>query len=200
VATEPYFRGLTFKVADHDEKERALELRSRIYAAELGDPGLDHFDQVASHLIAIDERTADVAAAVRLVGPNDRPFDVETFVPLTAVLPADRQPAEASRFWVRREYRAVHRGQLVHLGMLKLVYEFAKHNSITDIIVLGLPALAKLYRAAFFVPLDISIDHPIWGPTQIMRLDITDLSRKSERSKGAVAHLLLRTHVPNIVL
>jgi N-acyl-L-homoserine lactone synthetase len=200
VATEPYFQALTFKVADHDQVQRALQLRSEIYAQELGDPGLDHFDHVASHLVAVDGRSGDIAAALRLVGPNHRPFDIEKFVPLTTLLPSDRRPSEASRFWVRREYRAVHRGQIVHLGMLKLLYEYAKQNGITDVIMLGLPTLTKLYRAAFFMPLDISLNHPTWGSTQVMRFDIMELQRKYQHSKSAVARLLLRTDMPNVVV
>lgn len=197
--TERYLQGLTFKVADEIQRVRALELRSKIYAEELGDPGLDESDTLASHLIAVDDESDEIVAALRLIGPDHRPFDIEQFVALSKFLPPERRPAEASRFWVEREHRAVHRRQLVHLGMLKLLYEYAVRHDITDLILLGLPDLIKLYRAAFFVTLGVEFVHPIWGATQVMHFDLSDVRRTHENSQHPIARLLFRTQLSNVL-
>lgn len=198
-ATQRLFEGLTFKVADDSERERALDLRRHIYLEELGDPGIDDFDRVAAHLIAVD-REGLAVAALRVVGPRYRPFDLERFVRLEGVLPNDSNPAEVSRFCIKRNRRAVHRGQVVHLGMLKLLYEFARQQHITDLLVLALPSLQMLYEVAFFVPLDISVEHPTWGTVRVMRLDIAQTRSAQEKSRHPIARLLFRTHLPNVLL
>jgi len=200
VQTERYLEGLTFRVADDNQKVRALELRSHIYAEELGDPGLDDSDTLASHLIAVDDGSSEIVAALRLIGPDHRPFDIEQFVDLSKLLAPERRPAEASRFWVHRGHRAVHRRQLVHLGMLKLLYEYAVQHNITDLIMLGLPDLIKLYRAAFFVAFDVAFVHPIWGSTQVMRFDISEVRRVHQNSRNPVARLLFRTQLSNVLV
>jgi len=198
-STQRLFQGLTFKVADYSERERALDLRRRIYTVEHGTAGLDEFDDVAIHLVAIDQHSA-IVAALRLVASSYRPFDFERFISLDRIVSRDAIPAEVSRFCVERTHRAIHRGQVVHLGMLKLLYEFASHKGITDLLALVLPEMEIVYKVAFFVPLDITVEHPVWGPARIIHLDLIRARMAYENSKHPVARLLFRTNVPNIIL
>lgn len=198
-ATRRLFEGLTFKLADDGERERALDLRRRIYTAELGDPGIDRFDTVAAHLIATDAQGI-VVSTLRVVGPQERPFDLERFVPLDPILTDESRPAEVSRFCVEPNHRAIHRGQLVHLGMLKLLYEFARQQGITDLLTLGLPDLETLYKIAFFIPMNVMIEHPTWGHVRVMHFNMAKTRSENKTSRHPIARLLFSTRVPNIVI
>lgn len=191
--------GLTFKVADGRERVLALELRERIYAAELGNAGLDSFDDVAVHLVAATE-AGQVVAALRLVRPEHRPFDLEHYVDLSSMLGADRRPAEVSRFCVEPARRQIHRTQMVHLGILKLLYEYAVKHQITDVVTLGLPHLQNVYRAALFEALGAACEHPIWGTAHLMRLNIADLRANGALSRHPVGRLLTHGSLPNVIV
>jgi hypothetical protein len=88
----------------------------------------------------------------------------------------------------------------VHLGMLKLLYEFARQQGITDLLALALPELQAVYTVAFFIQLDIIIEHPTWGPTHVMHFDMAHTERLHGSSKHPVARLLFQTNVPNVLL
>lgn len=199
VAARRLFGGLTFKVADDPERERALEFRGRVYREALGDPGLDARDAGAVHLVGIDA-TGAIVAAMRLIEPAQRPFDLERFVALDALLPPEARPAELSRFCVDPSRRAVHRGQVVHLGMFKLVYEVARQRGLTDLLTLGLPNLQNLYKLAYFTPLGISVDHPTWGPAHVMRLNLAETRKLHGDSSHPIARLLFRTPAANVIV
>lgn len=199
MATRSLFADLIFKIADENERRQALVLRSHIYGKELGNSGLDRFDESAHHLIGCDS-TGRVISALRIVGPDQRPFDLEQLVDLSRLLIPSRCPAEVSRFCVDAEYRQIHRGQMVHLGMLKLLHEFSEHAGITDLFTLGLPHLKNLYRVGFFTALEIECDHPTWGPTQLLHLDLGAVRRRHEQSSSPIARLLFRTQLPNIII
>jgi N-acyl-L-homoserine lactone synthetase len=193
------FKGLTFTVATDDERPEALSFRGEIYRDELGDSGIDGFDDSAHHLLARDAAGL-IVAALRIVGPEQRPFDLEQLFDLSTVLPLDRVPAEVSRFCIAKKHRQIHRNHMVHMGMLKLVHEFSVKTGITDLFTLGLPHLKNLYRVGYFSPLGIICDHPIWGRTELMRLDIDDARRRYETAPSRIATLLFRTRIPNVIV
>ncbi|MFI5398729.1 MAG: GNAT family N-acyltransferase [Candidatus Binatia bacterium] len=199
VATTTSFDGLTFKVADPQETLRALDLRRQLYTEELGHHGIDEFDQFAHQLVA---RGADgeIVAALRIVGPDHRPFDLECLVPLSDFLTPDRLPAEIARFCVRRDSRRVQKDHLIHIGMLKLTVAFARKHRLTDFVTLGLPHLLNLYRVAFFRPLRTSCEHPIWGTVVPMRLDLLELEAWCLGSDEPLARLLTEADSPNIIV
>jgi N-acyl-L-homoserine lactone synthetase len=192
------FQGLTFKLANALECTEALALRARVYREELGHSGIDRFDEVAAHLIAKDA-SGRVISALRLVGSEHRPFDLESLADIDPLIGPGRRPAEISRFCTDRDSRQVHRHQLIPLGMLKLTYLYAVQRQLTDLFTLGLPHLANLYRAASFVASEASFDHPTWGKTYLMRLDLLALQHSDKASRGGVARLLL-ADLPNFLV
>jgi N-acyl-L-homoserine lactone synthetase len=197
MAVAGYLEGLTFKIASAQERESALDLRRQIYTAEHGKSGIDDLDAIATHLVAVDARGA-VVSTLRILGPRQRPFDLEHFVSVESILPAGSIPAEISRFCVEKSHRVVHRGQAVHLGMLKLLYEFACRQGITDLLTLVLPGVEKIYEAVLFVRLPIVIDHPTWGAATLMLLNLDQARQKS--ADHPIAKLLFHTSVPNVLL
>ncbi len=189
--------GFIFKLADDAERAAALELRSRIYSAELGSPGLDRFDAGAHHVVGL-EATGAVIASVRIIGAELRPFDIESLFNLETIVPLDRNPAEISRFCIDPRHRQMSRDHMLHFGMLKAVYDLATKLDITDIITLGLPHLKNLYRVGYFAEVGEPCLHPTWGPAQPMRLDLIELRRRHAGSANAVARLLLSGRHPNV--
>jgi len=191
--------GLTFKVADDEERLRALELRTRIYTQELGTTGQDRFDTLAFHLIAKDS-TGSVVACLRIVGPEDRPFDIERLVDISPFVQTGKSPAEISRFCVEPSHRDIAPGHTIHLGMLKLVYEFTLRYHITDLFTLVMPHLITFYRFILFKPLHVNCEHPIFGSAHLMHLDLDGVRRRLQHASTPVAQLLFHTDLPNVVV
>jgi len=189
--------GFVFKVPTHSELRAALAMRSRIYAAELGSAGLDHFDDVAHHLVALTP-DAQVVATVRIIGPDQRPFDLESLFNLSGILSPGRVPAEISRFCVDPGHRQMHRHHMLHFGMLKAVYDLVTKLNITDVVTLGLPHLKNLYRIGYFAEMGVQCVHPVWGPAHPMRLDLVELRRRYASSSNGLASLLLSGAHPNV--
>jgi N-acyl-L-homoserine lactone synthetase len=191
------FEGLTFKVANAHEADRALTLRRELYLDEFGCDGLDERDATAHHLVALNADQI-VVAAMRIIDVAHRPFDLEDFVELPA-LPEGRQPAEVGRFCMTKEYRRIKSSQLVHLGMCKLMFVFAERRGVTDLFTLGLLQLRNVYRLAFFTELDIFCQHPIGDQhVQLMHLDIERVRATHATSRHPVARLIFQSDVISI--
>ena len=193
------FEGLVFKVADPAERERALALRRRIYSAELGTEGIDEYDERADHLIACGE-SGELIAAVRVVRPDDRPFECERYVDLGDFLPENRRPAEASRFCVDPAHRLLNQDNVVQIGILKILVWFAESQEATDVVTLVMPHLKNFYRVVFFQRLGDPIRHAVFGTAHFLRLDLGELRERGGRRGNSLARLLLEPDLPNFRL
>ena len=185
------FEGLTFKVAEASELPGAFALRRRIYSQEFGYPGLDEFDESAHHLIACDS-DATVVAALRIVGPDQRPFELEGFVSLSDSLPSVGTSGEIGRFCVRRDHRQVKSYRFVHVGMFKLAVAYGRKLGLTDLVGVAVLHLRGLYRLALFESLStpIEFEHPHWGPVEVVRLNLKDIGLRSLGSRSSMTRLL----------
>ncbi len=189
--------GFVFKLANDAERRAAIAMRTPIYAAEFGSDGIDEFDDVAYHVVGLT--AGAVVAAVRILGPEHRPFDLESLFNLSDVLPPKRVPAEISRFCVDPAHRQLHRHHMLHFGMLKAIYDLATKLNITDIVTLGLPSLKNLYRIGYFREMGAPCVHPGWGLLlHPMRLDLVELRRRHISSSNRLASLLLSGAHPNV--
>lgn len=193
------FEGLTFKVAETEERAAALDLCRQVYQEDLGHVPIDGRDDVAHHLIALDSR-GDVVAGFRVVGPENRPFDFERSVDLGAILGPARSPALIGRLTIRRDHRSVRKAAFLQVGMLKLAHAFAERRGITDFFLYTYPNLIKFYRGSFFDLLDVTFEHPDWGSVHLMRMNVTELPRRCASSRSSLAKLLLDGEMPNFVV
>lgn len=185
---ERLFEGFTFKVADAGERDKALNLRRELYLEEFGDDGLDSLDDSAHHLVALNPQR-NIIAALRIVDAAHRPFDLDHFVELPYLDPA-RIPAEVGRFCISKDYRQVRSDQFVHLGVFKLLYDFASVQGITDLFTLGTYELRSLYRFICFRETDIKCRHHIGNRVvQLMHLDLVALM--ADRGARPMARFLL---------
>ena len=189
--------GFTFTVAEVEERDAVLDLRRRVYTEDWSYVPKDDLDLRAYHLIARDSAD-EIVAALRMVGPEQRPFDIEQFAAISDFLPEERVPAEVGRLCVRRDHRRVSRGSFLQMGMLKLSYAFARSRGITDLVMYTFPHLLPFYRAAFFERPGLTFEHPGYGrQMHIMRLDLVSLECRLSESRKPVARFLSATH-PNI--
>ena len=121
--------GLTFKVADAAERPLALALRREVYHEEFGHLPVDDLDERAYHLVARSEN-GEIIATLRIVGPEQRPFDIERYVDLGAFFPAERSLALVGGLCIGRDYRSVTRTRFLPIGMFKLAYAFERRAQI----------------------------------------------------------------------
>lgn len=166
------FRGIRFKLADSRERARAVAMRRVIYAAELGSQGVDAFDQVADHLIALDAG-GEIISALRIIGPAVRPLEIEGYVQLSRFIDPGRVPAQIGGFWVRPDQRRVSRTSMIHLGMLQFASKFLLDLRVTDVTAYTVPKLRVFYgRAGFRSGDPETFTHPIWGRVCLLHLDL----------------------------
>jgi len=190
--------GLRFMVAAGQDRERAVEMTRQVYLDEFGQDTDDGFDAGAHFLIACIE-SGEIAATSRVVGPEQRPFEIEAFVNLSEFLSPDRVPALVGRLTVRRDLRTVNRHTFIQIGMLKLAYVFAQKQGITDFVLFTFPHLLAFYRGALFEPRQ-AFEHPEWGPVHVMHLDLLGLEARCATSRRSLARLLFATDLPNLVV
>lgn len=184
------FDGLTFKVADPRERAQAFELQREVYGVDVGHIPHDDFDERAYYLIAQD-RKQEVVAAFRVVGPEQRPFDLERFVDLSPLIAADRSVALVGRLCIRHSYREVSRKLILPVAMMKLAFVFARKHSFTDFVMYTFPHLLNFYRRAFFRTIDLTFEHPGYCcRMHVMHLDLIDLERQLSQSREPMARLL----------
>lgn len=187
----------TFKEATHHERTEAIALFRQVYRRDIGHVPEDAFDPVAHHLIA---KTAadEVVASFRLLGPQQRPFDIERFCDLSPHLSPEATPALLGRLSVRHDMRSMHHAVVLQLGMLKLAILFAQTRAISDLFLYAMPHLITFYRGAFFRPLDCNFFYaPLYTSMRIMQLDLRDLERRQLESKSPRLYFLLHAQPSN---
>ncbi len=190
------FQGLEFRVGSREE---AVGFRTPLYEAALGSAGIDDGDSDGVHLVATG-RDGEVRACLRLELKGHRRLAVESFVALIEVVRRDAVLAEISRFVVRPDSRAITSTRFVHLGMLKLVYEYSLKEGITDLVTLSLPHLNKLYELALFRRIGQPHQHSIWGEVQPMHLDIARARGSALAKPRKMTRLLFEEQVANVLV
>lgn len=190
--------GLTFKVADPDEVEAARALQRATFVEHHGQFVHDAWEDGATHFVVYDRRR-EVVATFRLVGPDQRPFDLEQTVDLSRVLKPGRVPALVGRLCIRRDLPNAGEYIMLPAGVLKLAYEFSKKHGITDLFLYTYPKLLNLYRRAFFREFDM-VDHEVWGRMHLMHLDLIALTEAHRVDTSPLAQFLFRSALPNFLV
>lgn len=191
---------LTFKkAASESERERAMALQREVYERDVGHVPNDEYDRAAHYFVVLNSKD-DMVATFRIVGPEQRPFDIERIRDLSTIIAADRSPAVIGRLCVRPDYRLVSAKMFLPFGVLKLIHAFATKNGITDLLLYTYPHLRNFYRSAFFREVGGTIDHPDWGRIHLMHLDLIDLAERYREADQPLARLLFHTELPSIIV
>lgn len=186
-ASPDILAGLTFKVATEGERAEALERRGRIYDSELGACGVDEFDTGAVHLVALDAQER-IVSALRII--TQRPLEIEKYVDVRRIANSNHPLAQIGGFWVDKEWRIVRHQRLVQLGMLKSALMFGRSIGVGEFVMYTYARLTNLYRAAYFEPVDLRFQHPIWGGVEVMRLNLIRLGTKCKGWQTPIGDLL----------
>jgi len=190
------FGGMTFRVGQRDE---AVAFRCPIYEAELGASGVDRADDEGTHLVAVDE-SGVIRACLRVLASGPRPFESLEYCALDGIGAFPAVVAEISRFVVDPDFRAIRSGRFVHLGMLKLVFEYSAKAGITDLLTLSLPHLNRLYELALFRPVGNPAHHKVWGQVQAMHLNLDSARRHARAAPSRMTTLLFDTRIPSVIV
>jgi predicted GNAT family N-acyltransferase len=167
--------GLRFQVADSELAKRAIKLRESVYGRDLGHVPDDGLDDRATHFVAVATR-GEVISSFRLLGPELRPFDLESSVDLEALLGCDARPALVGRLCVHPAYRRIPHSVSVHTGLLELALCYCRENKISDLLLYTYDNLRRFYRAARFVDTCQMVNHPDWGTVHLMWRHLRDPS------------------------
>jgi hypothetical protein len=194
------FDGLTFKVADREERTRAIELQRLVYSGDVGHIPQDEFDE-NGHYLVVTDANRNIIGAFRIVGPEHRPFDLERFVDLSQLIGAERLVGLIGRLCIRHADRNVTRRALLPAGMMRLAFVFSAKHGFTDLVMYTFDHLLNFYRAAFFQPLNLDFYHPGYGcRMHVMHLDLVDLESRLARSRHPMGRFLFGSSSLNIVM
>jgi predicted GNAT family N-acyltransferase len=189
----------TFKTADAEERRHALRLRRDVYSGDLGHVPEDDTDDRANHFVATI-RSGDIVAAFRILGPRERPFDLEQYVDLRSIAPPDRTLALIGRLCIRPDYRAIRHSAFIQMGMLKLAHTFAERERISDFVMYTFPHLLAFYRSAYFSETGQTFLHPGYRQKMhVMHLDIVSFRRCYATSDTSLARYLLHACPENVL-
>jgi predicted GNAT family N-acyltransferase len=194
------FGDLKYRLAGPRSTRLAIELSHLIYKQDLGHVPEDRHDSSCEYLIA--ENGADeIIATLRFVGPESRPFDFEEYVDLSAWLKPGARAALVGRLAVRPDYRKVRQGQLVQLGIFKLVFALALKRSVSDVLTYTFEDLVRFYENVMFRPIAEPFLHSrAAAKMQVLGLHIDQVVRATQdprqlRSKSFLR--LLDSDLPN---
>jgi predicted GNAT family N-acyltransferase len=183
--------GFTFKVALPAEVPAAVALGKLVYERDLHRAPEEALDEEAHHLIVLNA-ASDVIAAVRILGPDQRPFELEEYTDLRSFLGPRRTPAVIGRLCIDPSHRSPRTSVSILMGILKLSLMFARKQSITDYFLYTYPNLVPFYRKAFFKTLNVTLNHPYWGCVELMRLDLVTLRHRLASFPKLAEFLALR--------
>ena len=201
----PHLGGFCCRVASGADISRAIEIRRKVYVEEFGfalggRDGSDSFDNNAYHLLVTKATDGQPVASLRLLDAPARPFEVESFVDIRAIVGPDRHLAEVSRLCVLLPYRRVSRQMFVHLSILEASLRLARELGVTDLIGWARQELLGFYKYILFEILDeYTFDHPKIGNRRhtLMRLDLTRLEELyKERRPGL--YQFVKSHSPTV--
>lgn len=184
----------TVALGDAGDREAALAVRRDVYRADLRAelPLAGDDVDARAHLCVVRTPDGSPVASLRIVAPEDRPFDIERHVELRSVLPADARPAEMSRFAVVPEQRAM--GSGVHLAAFAFAFELAARQRWSHFVLMALDDTLAMWRWLQFEPTGLRFCHPGFHDriAEVMALDLRDVAARYRVTRHALAGLLGR--------
>ena len=175
--------GGLFRVAGGDLIDEVLRFRESVYARDLGHVPRDGNEESACHFVA-QMPSGIIVASFRLLGPEARPFDLESSVDLGLLLGPDARPALVGRLCTHPGYRKVSESIPIHGGLLRLALGYAAEHRVTDLLLYTYDNLRNFYRAARFVDTQLLVEHPDWGAVRLMRRHLAEAPVVCTPSRG----------------
>ena len=194
------FQGIVFEEAPSELRPEAVALIDEAYLEELGHIPDHGEDAGAVFLIASDE-AREVVAAVRIIGPEARPFVFESVLREEGVQVDPIQGERAAvvgRLAVSAKHRRVQRHNFVQIGMLKAACEFSVSRDVTLLLSYTIPRLARLYKRLMFSSLGVSFVHPdVREEMELLGMRLGRDDSAPGRRKTPLGELLFEAKLPN---
>lgn len=174
----------TFSIAPKEYLAEIAELRRQLYTKDLGVWFDDGLDEQGVHFLALDE-DGRPAAAFRLLGPQNRPFDFESAIDLSTILSEEARPALVGRVFVAPGHRSLKASIKIHGGMTEILRAYVTEQQITDLFLCAHDHRAPYYRGLRFAHTGKSFHHPGWGHLWLMHMPAARLSSAEASPAGS---------------
>lgn len=185
----------SWQITEGDEADRAdaLSLREAIYCGELGynwASAEDEFDR-GSTICVVRTPDGKPIASIRIVRPEQRPFEVEKYVGIDDLLPVRSRPAEVNRFCVLPPFRSI--SSFVHVAVFKFTFGFAHDQGYSHFVVASKPSIESIYRFLLFEEVEgRTFQHAELGGDihNLMLLDLRNLAERYRAARHPFGNLL----------
>lgn len=188
-------RPRTWTIAPGGDADRADALANRrfVYGQRFGTPWAPEEDALDARAFIAVVRLSDgrPVASLRVIGPDDRPLEIEQKLPLGDLLPADARPGEMNRFCILPECRRMGTG--IHMALFQWAFAIARRERFSHYLVLAPADVKPIYEFLLFdaVP-GVTFEHP-WvaaGVCTPMILDLRDVAGRYREAHHAFTRLL----------
>lgn len=190
-------RPRTWTIAPGGDADRAdaLAIRHRVYEERFGNtwPVEEDILDARAFLCVVRRPDGRPVASLRVIGPDDRPLEIDTMLRLDQLLPADARPGEMNRFAILPECRGMSTG--IHMALFQWSFALARRDRYSHFLVLAPRDVRSIYEFLLFHPISsLTFEHP-WIPAGIctpMVLELHDVSTRYHAARHAFAPLLER--------
>jgi hypothetical protein len=188
-------RPRTWSIATGDDADRADALANRrfVYGDRFGTPWAPEEDALDARAFIAVVRLPDgrPVASLRVIGPDDRPLEIEQKLSLDDVLPTGARPGEMNRFCILPECRRMGTG--IHMALFQWAFALARRARFSHYLVLAPADVKPIYEFLLFDAVaGVTFEHP-WvaaGMCTPMVLDMREVAVRYRDARHAFARLL----------
>lgn len=187
-------RSWSIRAGGDADRADALDIRRRVYDERFGTPWQPEEDALDARAFLCVVRLADGTpiASLRVIGPDDRPLEIEeTLPPLDELLGRDARPGEMNRFCILPPWRRLSSG--VHMALFQWAFALARRDRFSHFLVLAPQDVRPIYAFLLFEALgDVTYEHP-WvaaGDCTPMLLELRNLRTRYRKARHTFARLL----------
>lgn len=176
------------------DRADALAVRRVVYDQRFGTPWQPEEDALDARAFLCVVRLPDgtPVASLRVIGPDDRPLEIESAMPpFDTLLGPDSRPGEMNRFCILPPWRGLASG--VHMALFQWAFAIARRDRFSHFLVVAPQDVRPIYEFLLFQPIpDTSYVHP-WidaGVCTPMVLDLRNLPSRYRAARHAFIRLL----------
>jgi hypothetical protein len=185
-------RTWTIRPGDTADRDDALDIRRRVYDERFGDGHRPDGDDLDARAYLCVVRLADgtPVASLRVVGPDDRPLEIESALPpLEDMLGPDIRPSEMNRFSILPGWRTLGTG--IHMALFQWAFSVIRRDRASHVLVLAPEDVRSIYSFLLFEPIGEQYMHPRVGVSCTpMVLDLRNMPSRYRTARPAFARLL----------
>lgn len=188
-------RTWTIRPGSGNDRADALQIRRDVYQQRFGTPWQPEEDALDARAFLCVVRLPDgtPVASLRVIGPDDRPLEIESALPpLAELLGRDCRPGEMNRFCILPGWRSLTSG--VHMALFQWAFAIARRDRFSHYLVVAPQDVRPIYAFLLFetIPDRPTYEHP-WidaGVCTPMVLALRDVRTRYRAARHSFARLL----------